>query len=102
MGIGGKIKELMQLQNLTQKQLAMKCNLTEAAVSKYINNERTPRVDILINMSKALNVSTEYFMEEKITEFAKLKDLVARNANNLKPEEKLELMNLLSQSRKKK
>lgn len=100
MGIGDKIKELMQLQNLTQKQLAMKCHLTEAAVSKYINNERTPRVDILINMAKALNVSTDYFMDEKITEFAKLKDLVARNANNLKPEEKLELMNLLSQSRR--
>lgn len=99
MSIGGKIKFLMQQKNLTQKQIADMCDLTESAVSKYINDERKPRVDILLKMSEKLGVGIDYFMEEKITEFVKLKDMVARNANTLSPKEKLELMNLLSQAR---
>ena len=98
MSIGSKIKSLMLQHNLSQKKLAEKCNITESAMSKYINDERKPRVDILLSLSKEFNVSIEYFMDEKITKFKEIKDLVARNAGNLTAAEKLELMNIISNS----
>ena len=48
MSVGEKIKQLMETCNLTQKELADKCDLTEGAISKYVNGERTPRVEVLI------------------------------------------------------
>ena len=102
MSVGEKIRELMITYNLTQKELADKCNLTEGAISKYVNGERTPRVDVLINMAKKLEISPDYFMDDKLTEFVKIKSLVARNAGSLSDVERMELMEILSKSRKKK
>lgn len=102
MSVGEKIRQLMETYNLSQKELAKKCNLTEGAISKYVNGERIPRVPVLIKMAKELNVSPDYFMDDKITEFVKIKSLVARNAGNLTDAQKMELMSILSQTRKKK
>ena len=102
MSVGEKIKQLMETCNLTQKELADKCDLTEGAISKYVNGERTPRVEVLIKMTKKLEISPDYFMDDKLTEFVKIKSLVARNAGNLTDKEKMELMQILMDSRKKK
>ena len=96
MEVGDRIKKLMESQNLNQKQLADKCKLTESAISKYINNERVPRIDVLLKISKVFGVSINYFSDNKVTKFSEIKELVARNGNELTPEEKLELMQLLS------
>lgn len=52
------IKKRRNELNLTQKQLAMKACLSEVEIKKYENNERTPKVQQLIKLSKALDVST--------------------------------------------
>ena len=44
-----KVKELMNQQNITQKELAELSGITEASVSRYLSGERTPRIDIVIN-----------------------------------------------------
>ena len=51
-----KVKELMNQQNITQKELAELSGITEASVSRYLSGERTPRIDIVINFAKALKV----------------------------------------------
>ncbi len=102
MSIGGKIKKLMDTYKINQKELAKMCNLTEGAISKYVNDERTPRVEVLLRMAKKLQISPEYFLDNKLTEFVEIKSLVARNAGNLTEKEKLELMQILMDSRKKK
>lgn len=99
MNIGEKIQDLMKKSNLNQKELAEKINITEAAMSKYIKNERTPRVDVLLNLSKELGVDIEYFLGEKVSDFAGLKSMVARQAKKLTVKEKMELMELLTSNK---
>ena len=50
-----KVKELMESQNMTQKELSEKSGITEASISRYLNGERTPRIDIIINFAKVFN-----------------------------------------------
>lgn len=57
--IGDNIKSLMKLNGYTQKQLAMRAGCTEAAISKYVNNEREPSITILKNLAIALGLSVD-------------------------------------------
>ena len=57
-----KVKELMNQQNITQKELAELSGITEASVSRYLSGERTPRIDIVINFAKALKVDSSYLI----------------------------------------
>jgi transcriptional regulator with XRE-family HTH domain len=60
----------MKLNGYTQKELAMRAGCTEAAMSRYINDLRTPNVEMLINIAIALGVTADELlnlnMEEKI------------------------------------
>ncbi|HHX67027.1 MAG TPA: helix-turn-helix transcriptional regulator [Gallicola sp.] len=97
MSIGEKIMELLVKEKMTQKELATKINVTESSMSRYINNERVPRIDVLANLSNVLNVSIEYFTQEKNDngDFLEVKRLVARNASRMTQEQKLELARIL-------
>ena len=52
----------MEKKQITQKQLAIKANVTESAMSYYVNGERIPRSDILSRIAAALGVTTDYLM----------------------------------------
>lgn len=55
--MGDNIKRLMRENGYDQKQLAMRSGCTESAISRYVRNERTPRVKILHNLAIALGVT---------------------------------------------
>lgn len=55
--IGNNIKKLRILNNLTQKQLAEKSNITRESVGNYERGDRIPPSDILNKIAIALNVS---------------------------------------------
>jgi transcriptional regulator with XRE-family HTH domain len=57
--LGDRIKRLMKDNGYTQKQLAMRSGCTESAISRYVNNERTPRVKILKRLAIALGVTID-------------------------------------------
>ena len=57
-----RIKAAMAKQQISQKQLALKANVTESAMSYYVNGERIPRSDILSRIAAALGVSTDYLL----------------------------------------
>ena len=57
-----RIKAAMEKQQMSQKQLAIKANVTESAMSYYVNGERIPRSDILSRIAAALGVSTDYLL----------------------------------------
>ena len=55
-------------------------------------------MDIIVNVAKALEVSTDYFLEEDQkceSAFAAISTAIARKGNELTPEEKNELIRLL-------
>lgn len=100
MTMGNKIKEIMKKQNISQKDLSIRLNTTEATVSRYINNQREPKAETLANIATALNTTVDYLLGKSTTdeidcEFGKLKVFVARNATNLTQNEKLEIINIL-------
>ena len=99
--IGGRISELMKKERLNQKELSMMAGVTESALSRYLNNERQPKVEILANIATALNTTSDYLINGKEDEvgFAEMYRLVARGKKNLTIEEKMKLMGLLADER---
>lgn len=57
MTIGERIKEARKYRNMTQKQLAEAANVATGTIQQYELGKREPRYEILINISKALNIS---------------------------------------------
>lgn len=62
MKFGKRLSDLLSQRNLSQKDLATRANTTEATVSRYLHLERSPQVDIVISIAKALNVTTDYLL----------------------------------------
>lgn len=52
---GGKLKKLRLMRNLTQKELAIKSGLTDAAIRNYELGNRSPSKEQLQKISEALN-----------------------------------------------
>lgn len=55
-----RIKELRISLNLTQAEFAESINTTQAALSGYERGDRTPSLDILINIAQKYNVSIDW------------------------------------------
>ena len=59
---GNILKTLRLKENMTQAQLAQKLGLTKSVISAYETGLRLPSYDILINIAKIYNVSTDYLL----------------------------------------
>lgn len=64
MEIGLKIKNLRQLKNLTQEELADRCELTKGYISQLENNLTSPSIDTLKDLLNALGTTFGEFFEE--------------------------------------
>lgn len=65
--IGEKILILREQLNMKQKELANLAGITEATLSRYENNKREPRGEIVTRLAKVLNVSTDYLLDNEIS-----------------------------------
>lgn len=92
--LGKRIEEKMKKQQLNQKDLAAMVGVTESALSRYINGERSPKLDVLANMATALNTTIDYLITgvEEETDFSSMYRLVARGAQDLNENEKMKLI----------
>lgn len=57
-----KLKKLMAVRKINQKQLAVIMNSTEASVSRYLKGERFPRMDKLKALAEFFDVTTDYLV----------------------------------------
>lgn len=98
-GMNNRIRKLLQERGMTQKELATKANITEAAVSHYIKGDRIPRAAVVDRIASALGTSVDYLLNGSLTENTDEKEvtfrLIARNASTMTTEEKMEILNLL-------
>ena len=89
----------MKNQGINQKKLSQLSGITEASISRYLKGERTARLDIIINFAKALNVTTEYLLnddeETDLKPYQEIATAIARNGNSLTAEEKNQLIALI-------
>ena len=97
MKINEKVRALMEKNHLNQKQLASKAHITEASMSKYLSGERTPRIDVIVNLANSLGTTADDLISENQANvsFSQLHGLLARGLPNLTDEQKKELIHLL-------
>lgn len=95
--IGDRILELMKKSDFTQKELATMVGVTDAAISRYINNEREPKVEVIANLATALDTTTDYLIygTSSAEDFSEIYRLVARSTSNMTADEKMKLMKVL-------
>lgn len=60
--IGKRIKALREDMDLSQKELAVKANITEATLSRYENDLREPKVSVIIRLARELNTTTDFLL----------------------------------------
>lgn len=65
---GDRIKKLIKRDGLSQKQFMEKFNEqygytdSEATISQYVNNKRTPEIDKMVKIANFFNVTLDYIM----------------------------------------
>ena len=95
--IGDRISLLLKETDYTQKEFALMCGVTEAAMCRYLKNEREPKIEVVANMATALNTTVEYLISGKKeeTSFEDVYRLVSRSTITMTDDEKLKLIKLL-------
>ena len=64
---GKRLKKALELKGMSQSDLAKKINTDKTAISKYINDDtRVPRVDTFLAICNALDIPTDFFLDEKV------------------------------------
>ncbi len=101
MEVKERIKMLMEERHLNQKELARLSGVTEASMSKYLSGERTPRIDVIVNIANALNVTTDELIGNEIEngnfDITRMKAVLARGMKNMSEDDRRELMLFLLQ-----
>lgn len=65
MMLGERIKQARMVSGMSTRALAEQAGISAQAISKYERNMDTPSSGVLIRLSKALNVKTEYFFRDR-------------------------------------
>ena len=93
-----KVLVLMEERSVSQKQLSQLSGITESSISRYLHSEKRPRMDIVVNIAKALHVETSYLLDEEEkseSAYNYIATAVARKGNELTAEEKNRLIGLI-------
>lgn len=93
-----KVLALMEERSINQKQLSGMSGITESSLSRYLHNDKRPRMDIVVNVARALHVETSYLLDEEEkseTAFNYIATAVARKGSELTAEEKNRLIGLI-------
>lgn len=98
--IGERIAKLAKKFKYTQKELANLVGVTEAAMSRYLSNEREPKMNVIANLATALNTTSDYLIsginpQKSLNEVYRL---VARGAQTMNRAEKMKLIKILLDS----
>ncbi len=95
-----RVKKLMERDNLSQRELAVRSGISESSISRYLSGELKPRMDILANIAKVFGVTTSYLMgEERISKdidaYEETLCVVTRNKTKLNDQQKAKLVKIL-------
>ena len=104
--LGNTLERMLKEQNMSQKELAKKADVTEAAVSHYIKGDRIPRSTTLGLIAGALGVTAGFLLgagvtsataEKKKQTFEETKDMLKKHSGSFTQQQRLELIGILSQ-----
>ena len=60
--IGSRISAHRAVKQMTQAELAKKCGIARSSLSNYENDNELPNSDVVIALSKELNLSLDYLL----------------------------------------
>ena len=96
---GGRLLNLITLRGLTQKELAERAEVTESAMSHYVNDNRIPRASVLGRIADTLETTTDYLLNgdpsDSKQEIEYAQKLIARNVAEMSKEDKMKIMSIL-------
>lgn len=75
---GDKLRQLMENNNVKQKELAIKLNVKRGSVSNWITNRRCPDAETIVKIADYFNVTVDYLLKDtgiKSDELVELKEL---------------------------
>ena len=93
-----KILDLMEQRNISQKQLSKMSGISESSLSRYLHSGNRPRLDVVVNVARALQVETNYLLDEEeqsVSAYNTISTAVARYGSELTAEEKNKLIALI-------
>ena len=95
-----RVKKLLSQKQMTQKELSKLSNIAEASICRYLRGDSEPRLDILSNIARALDVSEAYLIgqtdEIKPSDYKlEIRDIVARNRKRMSDKDKMDIINML-------
>lgn len=96
--IGERIAFYLARSGMTQKDLAQRAGVTEAAVSRYIKGIREPRAITVGALARTLGVTTNDLLGTQSSDLDEAYEMVARNAKDLPDERKKQLIKILLDS----
>ena len=96
-GFGRRVSELLGEIGYTQREFATMIGISEGALSRYLKDEREPKMEVIANMATALNTTTDYLLSGKNDKesFEETYRLVARGTSTMTDEEKTKLIRVL-------
>lgn len=91
---GERIIALLKEKHIAQKDLAMMIGVTESALSRYLSNEREPKLEVVANIATALDTTVDYLTrgEKPETDFDEIYRLVARSSYTLNEAQKMQII----------
>ena len=99
MKLSERIIELIKQNGMTQKELAERACVSQAAMSHYIKGDRIPNSETLSNIATALRTTSDYLLgrddASDIFDYPQICRILARNAKNLTSNEKAQLIKTL-------
>ena len=91
---GDRIAKLLKEKRISQKDLAMMVGVTESALSRYIRNEREPKIETLANLATGLDTTVDYLATgaKSESDFDEIYRLVARSSYMLTETQKMKII----------
>ena len=66
--LGKRLKEVQEKMALSQVQMAKLLDITPASLSNYVNNKKSPSIDVVADMAKRLDVSIGWLLGEETSQ----------------------------------
>ena len=94
-----RLRECIERQWLTQKELAARANITDVALSRYVNGTRIPKANTLSRLLEPLHTTADYLINGTPpggeSEIEKKIKLVEKNAARMTKAEKMKIISIL-------
>ena len=105
MGIGLKLKQLIDERGTNVNELANKIGIAPTTIYSMINRDsKKADIEVLIKISNELGVEPEYFCDSASIPpkegYDQIELVIARNAKSLSTEQKMKLIKMLSEFEK--